>query len=115
MPARPRPGTPGQASQLPIARRKRRRHGRRRHRTVAMVFLTLAVVLTAAAAAALVIAGNPQLIVSCSLGSSNSRTPGRDSFVYAADGSRLGAVPTDRNREPVSLKRMSPEASMLSA
>lgn len=73
-----------------------------------MVLVTLTAVLAAGVATALVIAGNPQLIVSCSLASSNSHTPGRDSFVYAADGSRLGAVPTDRNREPVSLQRMSP-------
>jgi membrane peptidoglycan carboxypeptidase len=66
--------------------------------------LSLAVV----AGGALVIAGNPTLIVSCSLASAHSQALGRDSFVYASDGSRLGAVPTTHNREPVSLARMSP-------
>lgn len=40
---------------------------------------------------------------------------GSDSFVYAADGSRIGTVPSSRNREPVPLARMSrwlPEATV---
>src|SRR5919201_4734583 len=93
---------------LSIPCRKRRRRGRARHHRLAIGLLTLTLVFAAAAPAALVIAGDPQLIVSCSLASPTSHTPGRNSFVYAADGLRLGAMPTDRNREPVSLKRMSP-------
>ena len=129
MPERPPPGTSGEASppnltglnarpgrqvlhpdqvDLSVPHGRHRRHQRRRHHTLAAGLLTLMLVLAAGTAAALVIGGDPRLIVSCSLASSNSHTPGRDSFVYASDGSRLGAVPTDRNREPVSLKRMSP-------
>jgi len=73
-----------------------------------MVLLSLVVVSAAGVAAALVVAGDPNLIVSCSLASSKSRTVGRDSFVYADNGMRLGAVPTTRNREPVAIERMSP-------
>jgi penicillin-binding protein 1A len=33
---------------------------------------------------------------------------GQNSFVYAADGSLLGAIPSERNRQPVPLRRVSP-------
>jgi hypothetical protein len=69
--------------------------------------LALALMLVAGVAAVLVIAGSPDLVVSFSLASAHASMIGRDSFVYAGDGSRLGAVPTTRNREPAALERMS--------
>jgi penicillin-binding protein 1A len=50
----------------------------------------------------------PRLLVSCDLASARPRALGATSLVYAADGSRLGTVPSWRRRQPVPLERMSP-------
>lgn len=47
------------------------------------------------------------LSASCSLSSLQQVQVGQNSFVYAADGSLLGSIPADQNREPVPLARMS--------
>src|SRR6185312_6260051 len=44
---------------------------------------------------------------SCDLNSLRPVEIGQNSFVYALDGSVLGSIPAERNREPVSLARMS--------
>ena len=44
---------------------------------------------------------------SCDLRSLKEVSIGANSFVYAADGSLLGSIPAERNRQPVSLQRMS--------
>ena len=43
----------------------------------------------------------------CDLGDLKPVTIGQNSFVYAADGSLLGAIPAERNRQPIRLSRMS--------
>ena len=43
----------------------------------------------------------------CSL-SSLGRSDRQNSFIYAADGSRLGSIPSERNRQPVKWSRISP-------
>jgi penicillin-binding protein 1A len=45
---------------------------------------------------------------SCSLASLQPVTIGQNSFVYAADGSLLGSIPAERNRQPVPLSQISP-------
>ena len=45
---------------------------------------------------------------SCSLSSLRPANIGANTFIYAADGSLLGSIPADRNREPVTLRRISP-------
>jgi penicillin-binding protein 1A len=45
---------------------------------------------------------------SCSLSSLRPVTIGQNSFLYAADGTLLGSIPADRNRQPVSLTEVSP-------
>ena len=45
---------------------------------------------------------------SCSLTSLRPVSIGQNSFVYAADGSLLGSIPAERNRQPVPLSRISP-------
>ena len=45
---------------------------------------------------------------SCSLNQLKAVQIGENSFVYAADGSLLGAIPAERNRTPVALWRVSP-------
>jgi penicillin-binding protein 1A len=96
---------------LSVRRERRRRRARhhRRHAVVARLALALLVVgMGCTAATALVlVAGSPQGLVGCHLASTHPHVGGRDSFLFAADGSRLGAVPTTQNREPVTLRRMS--------
>ena len=43
----------------------------------------------------------------CDLGDLKPVTIGQNTFVYAADGSLLGSIPAERNRQPVRLSRMS--------
>jgi penicillin-binding protein 1A len=49
---------------------------------------------------------DPSTFVGCDLSAESPRRVGRNSFLYARDGSRLGAVPSSRKREPVQLSRM---------
>jgi penicillin-binding protein 1A len=69
--------------------------------------LALAVAGAFTGLAIVMIVRSPGLVGACDLRSTRPYVFGRDSFVYAADGSRLGTVSTSRNREPVSLRRMS--------
>ena len=45
---------------------------------------------------------------SCDLDSLRSIRIGQNSFLYAADGSLLGSIPAERNRQPVAADQMSP-------
>jgi penicillin-binding protein 1A len=45
---------------------------------------------------------------SCKLRDLRAVEVGQNSFVFAADGSLLGSIPAEKNREPVSLSQMSP-------
>ena len=45
---------------------------------------------------------------SCSLSTLRPVSIGQNSFVYAADGSLLGSIPAERNRQPVPLGQISP-------
>ena len=80
-------------------RRKRRRKGA----VVAVVaILALATVAGVGGTAAVLAYGS-----SCDLDSLRSVDIGANSFVYAADGSLLGSIPAERNREPVTAADMS--------
>jgi penicillin-binding protein 1A len=95
---------------LSVRRELRRRRARRRRGHGVAIGLTLAlllIVVGAAAAALVMVARSPQGLVGCHLAATRPHVAGRDSFLFAADGSRLGAVPTSQNREPVTLDRMS--------
>ena len=92
--------------------RRRRRDRRRRDRTqsrrfvlvtVVAIFLALLGVLVAAA-----FTGAQAFRESCSLASLRPVAIGQNSFVYAADGSILGAIPAEKNRQPIAIERMSP-------
>ena len=52
--------------------------------------------------------GAQAFINSCSLASLKPVSIGENSFVYAADGSVLGSIPAEQNRQPVALDQMSP-------
>lgn len=92
------------------ARRFRRRRRRGRGRLVVLAgVLTLLVLIVVAAAAA--VAGRRALarpFLDCDLASLRPLALGQNSFLYAADGAALGAIPSERNRQPVSLGQVSP-------
>ena len=70
--------------------------------------MAVAAILALAAAAG--IGGTAAVLAygsSCDLGSLRRVDIGANSFVYAADGSLLGSIPAERNREPVTAEGMS--------
>jgi penicillin-binding protein 1A len=91
--------------------RRRRRQRRRRDKVVARrfaIFVSLAVIcgsIAAVVAAAFTSANG--VLNNCDLASLKPVSIGQNSFVYAADGSLLGAIPAERNRQPVTLEGMS--------
>ena len=91
----------------PLARRLRRR--RRPGRPIGGPGLLLVALLIAATAAVglAAIARDPTLVLRCSLDAEHPRRVPNTSFMTAADGTRLGALPAPRHREPVPLRRMS--------
>jgi penicillin-binding protein 1A len=86
-------------------RLRRNRLDRRRRRRRAGILLGVAGVVVAVLAFAGFGAGTA-FSLSCDLGTLRPIAVGQNSFVYAADGSLLGSIPAERNREPVSLRRM---------
>jgi penicillin-binding protein 1A len=93
-----------------LAQRHRRRlrqdRLRRRRRTGAIV-AAIVVVLVAAIVAGGVGSG-VAFSQSCNLSTLHPVSIGQNSFVYAADGLRLGSIPAERNRETIPIGRMSP-------
>jgi penicillin-binding protein 1A len=91
------------------ARRRRmrvrgRRHGRRNAVGVVLVVvfgIPLLLVLTGLGATA-------AFKTSCTLESLRPVGIGQNSFVYAADGTLLGSIPAEHNRQPVPLSQISP-------
>src|SRR6266487_3827175 len=85
-------------------RKRGRRHGRRNAVAVVLVLLfgiPLILVLTGLGATA-------AFKSSCTLSSLQPVTIGQNSFVYAADGTLLGSIPAERNRQPMPLSQISP-------
>jgi penicillin-binding protein 1A len=90
-------------------RRRKRRRSRvrsRRRRNVAILGLVLAVFGGAIVAGT--VGGAAALGSNCDLSSLRQVEVGENSFVYAADGSLLGSIPSEKNRQPVALATMSP-------
>jgi penicillin-binding protein 1A len=107
-PAPPPPVDPALVARLLTARRARR-HRRRPARRAVAGSLALLALLLALGAAGLVGAGAAEvqrLTNDCSLSAYQAHEPPRTSFVYAADGTPLGAIPASRHREPVELSEM---------
>ena len=96
------------------ARRRRRSERRRRRRRTGIV-LVLSFLALVGIVLLLGLGAGAALTTSCSLSSLKPVNIGANTFVYAADGSLLGSIPAERNREPVTLKHMSywlPEATI---
>jgi penicillin-binding protein 1A len=87
------------------SRRQRRRSRARHRRKVAVVGAIVVVVLGLIAAAG--ITGAATVAPRCDLNSLRPVEIGQNSFVYAADGSLLGSIPAEKNRQPVRLHRIS--------
>ena len=93
----------GPDSGLPIRRRRRQR---KRRRPLLVLLLIVAVVVVGAA-----VAGGTGVYAfgsSCDLSALHEVRIGQNTFVYAADGSLLGSIPAERNRQVVPLSRVSP-------
>ena len=87
-------------------RRKRRERVRKHRRRVAhfVAGTALAVVLILTVSG---FTGAAVWMSSCDLNSLRPVDVGQNSFVYAADGSLLGSIPAEKNRQPVDLSDMS--------
>jgi penicillin-binding protein 1A len=91
------------------SRRARKRHrgkARKKRRAAAIFFVLLLAAGVALAAGG--IGGAVAIRGNCDLKSLRPVEIGQNSFVFAADGSLLGSIPAERNREPVSRKKISP-------
>ena len=89
-------------------RRRRRERARARRRRVTVL---LAVGLVGSLGVLLALGGfggAAALSSECNLSSLRPVAIGQNSFVYAADGSLLGSIPAERNRQPVRLASISP-------
>jgi penicillin-binding protein 1A len=84
--------------------RRSRRPRRRRRLALAVVAVGTLLAGAAIAAGAAVLALGPR----CDLDALEPTRIGQNTFVYAADGSLLGAIPAERNRQVVPLDEISP-------
>jgi penicillin-binding protein 1A len=89
-------------------RRHRRRHGRSNAKRLVLLVLAIGVAAIAGGIVAVTFGGAAAFGSSCNLNSLQPVAIGQNSFVYAADGSLLGVIPAERNREPVRIDQMSP-------
>jgi penicillin-binding protein 1A len=89
-------------------RRKRKRTERKRHRRRAVLLALLAGATLLLVAAGAGVTGVATFGSSCDLDALTPVAIGENSFIYAADGTTLGAIPAEQNRQPVPLERVSP-------
>ena len=87
-------------------RKKKRGNRLKRRRRAGAVTGTIAIVI-AVTVVTVGFGAGVALSQSCDLNSLRPVEIGQNSFVYANDGSVLGSIPAERNREPVSLAQMS--------
>jgi penicillin-binding protein 1A len=101
--------TPGSRYSDPVFSRRRRRNRQRRknrRKRSARIIVGALLVITLV----LVVSGFTGAAVwmnSCNLNSLKPVGVGENSFVYAFDGSLLGSIPAEKNRQPVTLDQMS--------
>jgi penicillin-binding protein 1A len=93
------------------AQKRRLRVQKRRRRHAALIAVTLVAIVVGVVAAGF--GGAAAFEASCSLSELRPVSTGpqggpANSFVYAANGSLLGSIPAEKNRQPVALSQMSP-------
>ncbi len=91
-----------------IHRRRVRRSSKKRGSRRVVVVLGALLVLAAGAVAAGAVTAVSLARTHCDLDVLRPVQIGQNSFVYAADGSSLGSIPAERNRQPVTLTEISP-------
>ncbi|MDX6438942.1 MAG: hypothetical protein QOF45_1525 [Gaiellaceae bacterium] len=89
-------------------RRKRKRAVRKQHRRRAVVFAVVAVFGLLFVVAGAAVTGVASFGSTCDLNALRPVSIGENSFIYAANNSILGAIPAERNRQPVPLSKISP-------
>ena len=89
-------------------RRKRKRVERKNRRRRAAVLAIAAVFGLLFVVAGAAVTGVATFGSSCDLDSLQQVEIGSNTFIYAADNSRLGVIPAERNRQPVALAEISP-------
>jgi penicillin-binding protein 1A len=94
-----------------IRSRKRRRQRVRQRRRRLVLWLVGGLACLTVLLAIGGFGGAAAITSQCNLSSLQPVAIGQNSFVYAADGSLLGSIPAERNREPVALAHMSPWAA----
>jgi len=87
-------------------RKKKRAHRVRRRRRAGAVAATLAIAFVVVVLT-LGLGTGVALSQSCDLNALRPVEIGQNSFVFADDGSILGSIPAERNREPVTIGQMS--------
>jgi penicillin-binding protein 1A len=88
-------------------RRKRKRTERKHTRRRAAVLALVAAVALVCAFAGAAVTGVASFGSSCDLGTLQQVEIGANTFIYAADNSRLGVIPAEKNRQPVPYKQIS--------
>ncbi|HUQ22717.1 MAG TPA: transglycosylase domain-containing protein [Gaiellaceae bacterium] len=88
-------------------RRKRKRVERKNRRRRAAVLAIAAVLGLLFVVAGAAVTGVATFGSSCDLNSLQQVEIGSNTFIYAADNSRLGVIPAERNRQPVPLAQIS--------
>ncbi|MBD0349126.1 MAG: penicillin-binding protein [Thermoleophilia bacterium] len=88
-----------------VRRRRRHRRARARRRRALVVLLLLGVAGLATLAAGL--GGAAAVLDNCSLSALRPVSIGEKSYVYDANDRLLGAIPSERNRQPVDLRNIS--------
>jgi len=93
----------------PQRRRRRQRKQARARRRLAWIvaLIALPLILIPAALVAAGFTAVNEFRNSCDLSSLHPVTIGQNSFIYAADGTLLGSIPAEKNRQPVSYNGMS--------
>ena len=89
-------------------RRRQRRERMRRRRGRRTVLLAVLVAVPAVVLGVAAVGGTAVFSSACNLDTLRPVAVGENSFVYASDGSLLGAIPAERNRTPVFRGQISP-------
>jgi penicillin-binding protein 1A len=89
-------------------RRRKRRARARKRQSRRLVLLSAFVVVPLVLLVGATVGGTAAFGSSCDLNALQPVAVGENSFVYAADGSVLGAIPAERNRTPVTRREISP-------
>jgi penicillin-binding protein 1A len=101
-------GSRGLDDEIYARRRRRRKRMERKHtRRRAVVLALVAVLALLFVVAGAAVTGVATFGSSCDLNSLQQVEIGSNTFIYAADNSRLGVIPAERNRQPVPFKRIS--------